>query len=111
MSRLYNWIESNVAALINSITTDSQGNFVPNMLITDNKTFNSVLNVVTIILFILIVLIFGVFLWNQGLAAVTNIVKPIGYGSDINGVQMGPRQLRSKYAQLVVTLIALMILF
>ncbi len=95
MLKLYNFIESQ----IDSLFTGQVGGGLYDQI--GNEAVRILVSVLTIIVMLLLVLFFGVLLWNQGLASVLPI-KAIGTGS--------VKQLDNDYIQLIVTLLAISML-
>jgi hypothetical protein len=100
MSRLYNLIEQqaiNVMKLIINQQTDQEN--VQWYL----QYGGPIVSAIATLVFLLVIFVFGLFLWNQGLHAVMpNVVAQIGGGMY--------NQYNNPYTQLIVTLIALMMI-
>lgn len=103
MSKLYNFIETSIVNAISGFAfVDDQDDvyFLGLNIKTPKWWLNTLIRVISLILYLIAVLFIGQYLWNQGLVAVMpNIVAPIGDAPS--------RQLVNPFAQLVVTLFAL----
>lgn len=103
MSKIYSLIETQINNILRVVLVDDYtGEIKYGSMIPGPKWVAPVVSVLTSMVFLLIVLTFGVFLWNKGLHPVfPNIVAPI----DGNN----PIQSSSPGVQLVLTLFALML--
>ena len=103
MSKIYSLIESQVNNILRIVLVDDYtGEVHYGAIIPGPKWVAPVVSFLTSVVFLLIVLTFGVFLWNKGLHPVfPNIV------AQING--NNPAQASSEGMQLVLTLFALML--
>lgn len=94
MSKIYALIEDQVASMVlnmnvNSVLGLSLGTFV---------------KAVTTVIYVGVLLVFGVYLWNHGL-------QPLFPGLVAKINNSDPNQMANEYGQLLLTLIALMMLF
>jgi hypothetical protein len=101
MSKLYNFIESQVNNMLQSLMTDESGRIQFNSIISTPAAIRPWIATLTTILFVMIMFIFGIFIWNQGLATVFPGVVARIEGNGANG------QVNNKYIQLLITLVAL----
>ena len=103
MAILYNLIESNLNALLNAIYRNQYDQYDFSGIIGNIQALQVLLNVLTLVVYIILVFVFGLYLWNQGLSTTLSFVQPIGMGRY--------QQYGNKYAQLLVTLFALLLIF
>ena len=101
MSRLFALIQTQVDNLFKFNVQSDQGLVLP-AWIPHQMYLRPLINIISAVFFILIVLMFGKFLWNQGLAPVFNVISPIG--------EFDRRPQYSAFMQLIVTLLALMMI-
>lgn len=104
MSRLYNIIEGQVNNLLQLIMTDESGNVdwgFWNQYIKPTS-IRLLINVIASILYLMLLMLLGLYLYNQGLHVLApSVLQPIGYGKVY---QQDP----NPYYQLLVSLFALM---
>ncbi len=99
MSKLYTLIEDQVSLLLRTIYEDDYGQYHFGSFVSNMKILNAILFIMTMLIFIAIVMMFGLFLWNYGLATVFTFIRPIG-NTEVKQV--------GEYTQLMITLVALM---
>lgn len=104
MSKLYKLIEEQVNILLRFIMEDDRGQIQYGKWIQGPKWVKPFIQFVTTIIFLLIILAFGLYLWNYGL-------HPVMPGLIARIDSNNPLQARNPYAQLVLTLLALMLIF
>lgn len=100
MSKLYSLIEDQVNIILRLIFEDDNGEVAGDSA---PKYLFLALKLISALFFLLVVLLAGLYLWNYGIAAVFPIVDAIG--------EPKPAQLDNPYMQLVITLLALMMVF
>lgn len=106
MSKLYNFIESQVNNMLQSLMTDESGRIQFNAIISTPASIRPWIAALTTVLFVMVMFIFGIFIWNKGLATVfPGVVAPIEGASMGQMNQYG--QMNNKYVQLLLTLVAL----
>jgi hypothetical protein len=101
MSKLFSLIQTQVDNLFKFNVQSDQGLVLPTW-IPHQMYLRPVINIISAIFFILVVLMFGKFLWNQGLAPVFSVIAPIG--------EFDRRVQYPAFTQLIVTLLALMMI-
>jgi hypothetical protein len=103
MSKLYNLIENQVNIVLRILMEDNEtGQIQYGAWISGPKWVKPIIALITTIVFLVILLIFGLFLWNNGLHRVMpNVFAEI---NDNNSYE-------NKYTQIVITLLALMLIF
>lgn len=103
MSKIYSLIESQVNNILRIMLVDDYtGEINYGTMIPGPKWVAPVVSILTSVVFLMIVLTFGVFLWNKGLHPVfPNVVAVID--------SKNPLQASSEGMQLVLTLFALML--
>lgn len=102
MSKLFSLIQSQVDNLFKFNVQTEQGLILP-AWVPHQMYLRPMINLISAIFFLIIVLMFGKFLWNQGIVSVFNIALPIGG-------EMERRAQLTAYPQLIVTLMALMMI-
>ena len=102
MSKIYKLIEEQVNILLRFLLEDEKtGQVHYPAWLPGGKYIKPVVQLLTILVFLAVVLIFGVYLWNYGL-------QPAFPGIVARLDPMNPSQASNAYTQLVLTLIALM---
>lgn len=103
MSKIYALIENQVNNILRILLVDDYtgeikyGSFIPGP-----KWVAPVVSILTSLLFLFVVLTFGVFLWNKGLHPLFPNVVAVIDGKN-------PNQANTEWVQLVLTLFALML--
>jgi hypothetical protein len=100
MPRLYNLIEDQVSIITRMIMENDYGDVEYGGFIRSPKWVKPIINLVSVLIYLGILFVGGLFLWNRGLSAVIPAISPIG--------ESRPKQLRNRFTQLLLTLIALM---
>lgn len=107
MSNFYKIIENQVNIILRFVLSeDDKGELQYGSWVSGPRWVQLFVQVLTLLLFLTIVSIFGVYLWNNGISAVfPNVVQPLGVPpSEI-------KQRDNPYLQLIITLFALMMFF
>ena len=104
MSRIYKMIEEQVNNLLRfQLEDDLTGRIQYNQWISGPKVIKPIIQLLTTLLFLAVVLFFGVYLWNNGLQPVfPNVIAKLNPAD--------PNQASSPYTQLLLTLMALMMI-
>lgn len=104
MSKIYNMIESQINNLLRfKLEDDWSGEIKYNKWISGPKAVKPFVQAITTLIFLAVILTFGLYLWNTGLVPVfPGIVAPID--------PTNPSQAANPYVQLILTLLALMML-
>jgi len=102
MSKIYQLIETQINSLLQFILQDAHtGEIQFNQWIRGPALFRSIVQFISIVVFIILALMFGVYLWNFGIVPVLpGLAAPI--------TSADPAQAANPYVQLIVSLIALM---
>jgi hypothetical protein len=101
MPRLYDMILEQSNILLRFFLEDDSGQVNYGPLIKGPKWVKPILYVMSIFIYLSILMVFGKYLWNQGLqVAFPGVVAHIGQGVS--------QQLPNPYQQLMVTMVALM---
>ena len=96
MAIMYSLVETIVRNSIFKLLTDSEGNLLG---VLEPAIVEPLIKLLSFVLWIVLILMIGQFLWNQGIHSVMpSVIKPIG---------KGVKQLDSPSLQLIVTSIAL----
>ena len=104
MSRIYNLIENQVNSILRLLLEDNQTGQVDYSWVGGPKWIQPIVTLITSVLFLTVLLSFGLYLWNFGLVPVfPGLVAPI---SSTNTAQAA-----NPFIQLVITFIALMMIF
>lgn len=104
MPRLYSLIEDQINNLFRFQMEDENGSVQYNKYIQGPKMLRPVISFVAAMIFLLIILTFGIYLWNHGLSPVMpNIFMKID--------SMNPSQFSNSYIQLFITLLGLSMVF
>lgn len=105
MPKLYDMIEEQINILLRFMLEDEDtGEIQYGGWIKGPRWIRPIIYFVSLIIYILITLYFGLYLWNQGLhVAFPGVVAHIGPGIS--------QQLKQPYSQLVVTLISMLLIF
>ena len=104
MSRIYNMIEDQVNILLRIVLEDDQtGQINYGSWLSGPKWVKPLVTLITTVIFLLVIMSFGLYLWNYGLVPVfPGIVARIDASN--------PSQASNPFVQLVVTFLALMML-
>lgn len=104
MSKIYAIIESQVNNILRLNMEDENGVVQYGTLIPAPKYIQPFISLLTALIIVILVSIFGLFLWNQGLhATMPNVFAEIATGQ--------PGQAQKPFVQLLITLLALMFIF
>jgi hypothetical protein len=103
MSKLFNFISDQINQLMLLLLVNESGDLDVSKVAGGWFTYNTIISAVSIFVYLTVVAVFGIWLWNQGLSTVFSIVKPIGPGS------FSPR--KNMFQQLFITLFALVMFF
>ncbi len=107
MSRLYNFLQTQINTLLQMTVVDANGNVDFSKLpgeIVGPGNFALAISVLTALLYLGVVAVAGMYLWNHGLAAMApNVLKPFGPGVY--------DQSPNPFFQMFLTLLALTVFF
>jgi hypothetical protein len=100
MSKLYNLIEGQVNTLLRFFMETDEGQIRYTDLLSGPKQIKAFIAIISAVVFGMITILFGLYLWNQGLHPVfPNVIAPIGKESY--------PQSENPFFQLIVTLVSL----
>jgi hypothetical protein len=107
MSRLYNFLQTQINALLQMTIVDQNGNLdfskLPGELVGPGN-FTLVISILTTLLYLGVVAVAGMYLWNHGLSAMApSVLKPFGMGTYT--------QSPNPFFQMFITLLALTVFF
>jgi hypothetical protein len=103
MSKIYTMIENQVNTLLEFTMVDDSGNLQFSSLIPNPKWIKPIVQIITAVIYLAIVLFFGLYLWNFGL-------QPVFPGIIAKIDPANPAQAANPYTQLILTLLAIMML-
>jgi len=94
-------IETQVNILLRFVLEDDRGNITYGPYIKGPKMIKPIIQFIALVIYLMVVMFFGLYLWNQGLhVAFPGVVMQLGTTTY--------RQLPNPYVQLLVTLVAMM---
>ncbi len=103
MSKIYNLIESQVNTILRLVLEDDRTGQIDYGWLGGAKYIQPLVMFITSVIFLFIILNFGLYLWNFGLAPVfPGLVAPISAAN--------PSQASNPLIQLVITFMALMLI-
>lgn len=107
MSRLYSIIENQINIILRMFFSNDQGQIQQDMLeqYIKPKSLRLVINVLAAFVYLVLLLIAGTYLYNQGLHVMApSVLAPLGRGKVY-------QQTNNQYLQLLISLLALMMFF
>lgn len=105
MSTLYSMIENQINLLLRFFLETDEGEIRYTDLLSGPKQIKAFITLLSALLFIVLVIFFGLYLWNQGLQPVfPSVISPIGLEKPFE-------QSKNPFFQLILTLIALTLVF
>ena len=103
MPVLYDFIYNQVTHIVRMLMEDADGTIRYTDFIPDERWLGPIITIISAMIFIFIALVFGVFLWNQGLVpAFPRVFAKLSSSS--------PGQYRQPYVQFLITFFALQLL-
>lgn len=103
MSKIYSLIEQQINVLLGFIVQDDPMGEVQYLGWVRGPWAKPIITIITTLIYLLVVLAFGLYLWNYGLVPVfPNVIAAINPSN--------PAQATNPYSQLILTLLAIMML-